>query len=125
MSRIAPYELQGELIARLMARIDALEARVDMLTARRHITPADSAAVAVVRCDPIARIVEAVALEYRVPVAKLRGKEKAHCISHPRQHAFLIANEAGHSIGSISRFFKKDHTTVIHGIRTAKARRDN
>ena len=44
-------------------------------------------------------------------------------VAHPRQIAMLLSREmTKHSLPRIGRFFNRDHTTIIHGIRAAEKR---
>lgn len=43
---------------------------------------------------------------------------------HLRQDIWLDFRESGMSLAEIGRMFKRDHTTILHGIRVAKERRD-
>ena len=67
-------------------------------------------------------IVARVALIYGLSVDELRGKGREIRVSHPRQEAMLMMHEAGYSMPRIGRFFKRDHTTILHGIRAARTR---
>ena len=44
--------------------------------------------------------------------------------AHVRQWVFLEAHQKGVSLPIIGRFFNRDHTTVLHGVRAERARRD-
>ena len=70
----------------------------------------------------MSEIAARVALIHDLTVVELRSPVRTINISHPRQEAMLIMHEAGYSMPRIGRFFSRDHTTVLHGIRAAKAR---
>jgi chromosomal replication initiation ATPase DnaA len=70
----------------------------------------------------MAEIAAGVAAANGLTLAELRSKNKSFAFSHPRQHAMTLMRDAGHSASAIALFFKCDHTTVIHGVRAAKAR---
>lgn len=72
----------------------------------------------------MADIAAEVATENLLTVPAIRAPSKLAAIAHPRQEAMLRMIEAGFSTPQIGRFFGKDHTTVIHGARAAKARRE-
>ncbi|MDI9407797.1 MAG: helix-turn-helix domain-containing protein [Candidatus Pacebacteria bacterium] len=73
----------------------------------------------------MSEIAARVALTRDMTVVELRGPSQLAHISRPRQEAMLIMHEAGYSMPRIGRFFHRDHTTVLHGIRAAKARSGN
>lgn len=58
----------------------------------------------------------------RMSLADLLGKDRAARLVRPRQLFMLRAAEAGFSTMRIGRFLGRDHTTVMHGIRAARAR---
>jgi chromosomal replication initiation ATPase DnaA len=108
-------EFQGELIARLLARIEALEKRV-------FAPPVD-----MIRIEPrralISELAVIVSQKYDLSVADLRGPDRHFKIAHPRQHLMLLAHDAGHSTGKIGRYLGgRDHTTILHGIKAARER---
>ena len=72
----------------------------------------------------MADIAAEVATENLLTVSTLRSPSKVAAIAHPRQEAMLRMIEAGYSTPQIGRFFSKDHTTVIHAARVARARRE-
>lgn len=60
-----------------------------------------------------------VAQSYKLRVSDLKGKEVGKTYSWPRQEAmYAIRKETGYSLTKIGRFFNRDHTTVIHSLRT-------
>lgn len=67
-------------------------------------------------------IAASVAADNGLTLAELRGDIRAFEVSRPRQYAMKLMADAGHSQSAIGRFFGRDHTTVMHGIRAAKAR---
>jgi len=117
--------------ARLEARIsqqdkliEAQARQIDAIAAALRGAPVHSA----VAIPPplykrrMADIVAAVALANDVTVAELKSDDRTRQISWPRQDAMLAMSEDGFSLKQIGLFFKRDHTTVLHGIRAAKAR---
>ena len=44
------------------------------------------------------------------------GKHPVRPISYARQHAMAIMHAEGHSLASIGRYLKRDHSTIIAGI---------
>lgn len=54
---------------------------------------------------------------------QLMGRSSARLIAHARQDAMRRIREAlGYSYPRIGRFFGRDHTTVVHGVRASAAR---
>lgn len=70
------------------------------------------------------RVAKAVAAVEMVSVEDLRGRSATRAIAWPRQEFMLAAREAGHSLQDIGAFLDRDHTTVMHGIEAATARRN-
>lgn len=65
-----------------------------------------------------------VAERYDLTLADFKGSSSAYRIAHPRQEAMaLIRTEGRFSYLQIGRFFNRDHTTVLHGVRAHSARR--
>lgn len=70
----------------------------------------------------IATIIELSAKLFKIPVSDLRfgGSRKFHVM--PRYAVALVATEQGHSSQKIATALGDyDHTTILHGIRKAKA----
>jgi len=67
-------------------------------------------------------IAAAFAMAHDLSVLELKSATSVRHIAWPRQDAMLAMSEDGFSLKQIGRFFKRDHTTVLHGIRAAKAR---
>jgi chromosomal replication initiator protein len=71
----------------------------------------------------MAQITEAFAEEHRVSVRELKSDCKRWYISRPRQALMHRLYATGRwSLPQIGRFFGRDHTTVLHGIRAHEAR---
>jgi len=68
------------------------------------------------------QITRDVACAYDVGADIIRSKVRRHNIAHPRQEAMRRADLAGFTSSEIGRFFSRDHTTVIHGIKAATSR---
>ena len=67
-------------------------------------------------------ILDAVAEYYGIKVADLKSKRRSRSVARPRQVAMMLAKElTNHSLPEIGDAFGgRDHTTVLHGIRTIK-----
>jgi chromosomal replication initiator protein len=71
------------------------------------------------------RIMVEVAAERDVTMDELLGPCRLRCIAWARQDAMLrIRRELNLSLPQIGRIFKRDHTTVMHGIRRAIEREE-
>jgi chromosomal replication initiator protein len=72
----------------------------------------------------IGTIKQAVAEACGVTVEELEGPRRARPIAWPRQMAYwMCRHRAGRSYGEIAwAFGRRDHTTVIHGVRAFGAR---
>ena len=54
---------------------------------------------------------------------QITGQRRIWPLVQVRQYGMLLARQAGFSLSQIGRAFGgRDHTTVIHGVRTAAAR---
>lgn len=95
--------------------IQRLEATLEELGAR---TRPD-----VLRGHRLARVVQLVAEEWGVCRDALAGENRAQRVVRPRQAVMLIAAQhCGWSTPRIGRALRRDHSTVIYGIRAAEAR---
>jgi chromosomal replication initiator protein len=87
---------------------------------RQLVTLADRAP----ECPPsIARVMDAVAADFGVSRMDLVGFRRASSVNLPRQAAMLLARRlTNHSLPAIGRAIgRRDHTTVLHGIRRMEA----
>jgi chromosomal replication initiation ATPase DnaA len=64
-----------------------------------------------------------IAAHYGLTVDDFRSPIRRRPIAWPRQEFMLAAHEAGFSMPQIGRFLGRDHTTILHGIRAARKRR--
>jgi chromosomal replication initiator protein len=73
----------------------------------------------IVKIDNIQRVV---ADYYKIKVTDLLSKQKRRDVARPRQVAMALAKEfTNHSLPEIGGFFGgRDHTTVLHAVRTIK-----
>lgn len=66
----------------------------------------------------IADIQRSVAAHFGLTVGMLTGPRRARAIARPRQMAMYLASvKTNKSLPQIGRAFRRDHTTVMHGIR--------
>lgn len=71
----------------------------------------------------ILEIAEEVSDATGIPVGVLTGENRAKYIAHARQLAYYIAHREGFTLPEIGRVFRRDHTTVLHGVRQESIRR--
>lgn len=68
-------------------------------------------------------IADDVSMAHRLTLDELKSATCARRVAWPRHEAMAIMHATGrYSTTQIGRFFGRDHTTVIHGIRSHKAR---
>lgn len=69
-------------------------------------------------------ILENIAAETGVTIAQLKSTTRRAPIAHARQLAFYNMYHTGkYSLSQIGGFMKRDHTTVLYGIRAEENRR--
>lgn len=78
----------------------------------------------VIRTDPtMAEIAAQVAAERRISVSEMKGARRDALLAQARQEAMWLMRQQGRwTLPQIGRFFSRDHTTVIHGIRAHEKR---
>lgn len=54
------------------------------------------------------------------PIPEIMGKSRKAELCRVRERIWLRAHEAGFSSAQIGRVFKRDHTSILHGIRNAR-----
>lgn len=71
----------------------------------------------------VATIQNAVAAYYGLSPNTMTSDDRRKEVSHPRQVAMCLAVElTRHSIADIGRFFNRDHTTVLHALKSLPKR---
>lgn len=83
------------------------------------------AAIPVGREEAIMEIVEEVADATGVPSLVLLGDCKRRYIAHARQLVYFVAHSHGFSLLEIGRVMRRDHTTILSGIRAERIRRES
>jgi hypothetical protein len=69
------------------------------------------------------RVASAVAAEFGVTLEDLLGERRHAPIAEARQVAMALGQRCcGYSLPRIGRLLRRDHTTVLHGIRTVARR---
>ncbi len=77
----------------------------------------------VIRRKPTVRdIARQVAEESGISFAEIMSRSRVWRFSHPRQEAMRRAHCAGFSLNQIGNLWGYDHTTVMHGIKSATHR---
>ncbi len=66
------------------------------------------------------RITSRVAMEYKVRPAEMRGPDRHKQFVEARWVAWAEMVDRGYSYPQIGRFFGRDHSTVMHGVRRAR-----
>ncbi len=108
---------------RALTRIVVMQGQRIAELERRASWERREVAIDVPKCQAtMQQIAEAHAVAWRVTVEAMQAKSRSHGVSIPRQLAMADMHEAGFSTPVIGRFFNRDHTTVLHGIKAAKAR---
>jgi chromosomal replication initiator protein len=116
-------ELEG-VITTLQATAHATRAPADLALARQVIGPEPPAAAG--SHPPIQTIIDAVSIYYDVKLTDLLSKRRHKSVALPRQVGMWLARRhTRYSLEEIGGYFGgRDHTTVMHAIRTIDARRE-
>ena len=117
-------ELEGAVVKiQILASMD--RAPIDLSMARSAL--GESAAPQAAPHLTLDQIINAVCGLYQVRRSELLGKRRHQSISLPRQVCmFLARKHTRHSLEEIGGHFGgRDHTTVLHAVRSIKARREN
>jgi chromosomal replication initiator protein len=114
-------ELEGAIVKlQILAAVD--HAAVDMELARRAV---GRSGAQVSQGPSIQTIIGVVCEFYRVKLTDLQSKRRQRSIAVPRQVCMSLARKfTSHSLEEIGGFFGgRDHTTVMHALRTVDERR--
>lgn len=81
------------------------------------------------RTPTLERICRAVAHRHGLTLGDLLGRSKVARLARPRHEAMLLCivqrrwdGQRAYSFPRVGEFFKRDHTTIIHGVRAALMR---
>lgn len=97
-------------------------ARLDRILYRHHQRPpAPSEPPALAPLLPMARVTAAVCMEHGVTMADVRGASRSRRIVAARFEAMFRCRGLGKSLTEVGRFFSRDHTSVLHGVRKYQA----
>lgn len=67
------------------------------------------------------QITAKVAAEYKVLSSELRGPSAMRSFNAPRRAIWCELRERGYSFPQIGKFFGRDHSTIMHGVRQHEA----
>lgn len=69
----------------------------------------------------VGTIIDMVCLYFDVTIEQLKSKNRARQICYPRHIAmFLLYNYCIKSCQSVANYFNRDHTSVLHAVRSIK-----
>jgi chromosomal replication initiator protein len=108
-----------------LTRLEKLVQHQDAVMRAAGLTVHDAAfsAVESPRQRKMREVCNDVCLTHDVTIEELRGDARARAVSWPRQDAMRLLAAAGYSLQEIGRYLgRRDHTTVLHGIRASEAR---
>lgn len=70
---------------------------------------------------PLQRIEWIISEHYRIPVERLRGKERTREVAEARFSVWYCANRSlGYGYSYLGRIYEKHHTSIMHGIEEAE-----
>ena len=72
--------------------------------------------------DAVHELIDAAASRFGVSPEEIKGYSRVQGIVDARQWVCMEAHDRGVSTVTIGRVLKRDHTTVMHGIKRARAR---
>lgn len=68
-------------------------------------------------------LIEKVAAAFDLTTADIMGRDSTYRIAHPRQAAYYVVHKRyGYSWAAMSSLFKRNHCTIIRGIRAVETR---
>lgn len=112
----ATIKVMGKVILELMARVRALERPHH----RRKSTAVNDPMIMV---ESVKGLVRAAAISSGLTEADILGPSRQRFVCTARQWVMFEAQAAGFTLPQIGRVLKRDHTTVLHGIRAERKRR--
>ncbi len=116
--RVAFMEAKLARLEKLVQHQDAV-----MRAAGLTIDEASLAAVESPRLRKMREICNDVCITHDVTLDELKGRSMVRAVAWPRQDAMRLLAAAGYSQQEIGRYLgRRDHTTVLHGIRASEAR---
>lgn len=116
--RVAFLEAKLSKLEKLVLHQDAI-----MRAAGLTIDEASLSAVESPRLRKMREICNDVCITHDVTLDELKGRSMIRAVAWPRQDAMRLLALAGYSQQEIGRYLgRRDHTTVLHGIRASEAR---
>ncbi len=114
-------ELEGAVI-KVQLQHSLEQHPIDMDMARRALEPGSPALRPEIT---ITNIIDAVTAYYGVKLSDLQSKRRQKSIAHPRQVCMYLARKhTRYSLAEIGGYFGgRDHTTVMHAVKTTDSRR--
>jgi chromosomal replication initiator protein len=85
-----------------------------------HVDPEE--VMALLKSDELNNMIRDLSAASGFTFDELIGPGRAYALSRVRQYGMLLAYRAGYSTPQIGAAFKRDHTTVLHGLKAAKRR---
>ena len=114
---------QSKKIEALMKRLCALEERIKTFAPKSSFVNCNVDLMSLPRTiDSMSQIVDQVSSLHCVSRADILGTSRVAKIICARQHCYTLARQGGKSFLAIGRFFNRDHTTVIYGIKAHEKR---
>ena len=77
---------------------------------------------AMMKRDEIIHLFQDLANASGFTLSQLLGPGRTYKLSRIRQYGMLLAHMAGHSTPDIADVLSRDHTTIVHGIKSSKRR---
>lgn len=87
-----------------------------------YLTDEDRAAIRY-RPGRMAQIVQQVSQETGIRWTSIMSNKRTRHIAHARQLVMYVARREGFTLGEIGAFLGRDHTTIMHGVRSEEQRR--
>lgn len=116
--RVAFLEARLSKLEKIVMHQDAI-----MRAAGLTIDEASLSAVESPRLRKMREICNDVCIAHDVTLDELKGRSMIRAVAWPRQDAMRLLALAGYSQQEIGRYLgRRDHTTVLHGIRASEAR---
>ena len=114
---------QSKKIEALMKRLCALEAHVKNNDLPIKLTDYDTDIMPLPEIlNKMGQIVVQVSVLYGVSRADILGTSRLRHIIRARQHGYALSRQSSHSFNAIGDYFKRDHSTIINGIKTHEKR---
>jgi len=116
------------MLRRPIANVAEIAAALPRKTIDRYRPPRPLVTFSIGNMPPkkeLHRIARDVATKHSLTVAELRGPSAKRKYALPRWEAFHLSRAAGYTLSQIGAFYgKRDHTTVLHGVRKHQDRID-